>query len=683
MAEDSATTTEIAAQLERGNTARAIELCRAALLTAPSATLASLLGRALVQTRDFDGAKTAFARAIELEPKNPKWLANMGNFLRERGAAAEAVEVLERSLVERPDSARTLTTLGAALNDVGRFFDARSVLVRALKLEPGLDAATVRLARSLTELEGRDTAIRLLESAVAIKPASGALHVELGSLLHASGRADEARSHFESAFAADPRSPQICARLGDNLRSRGEVQRARELLERSLVLDPGLGEAHVAMAFLCAELGEDAASDEHFERARKVGAVTHEAESAWLFFLLYRESATPAMLRAAHEEVGSRIEGGAPPEPFSVSRPPARPLRVGYASADFRGHVVALFMEHLIREHDRTRVEIELVSSTTRHDEITARFAALAPLHAFEGCTTNEFVTRVRALDLDLLVDLSGHTDGHRLAALAARVARVQATYLGYPATTGLSAIDYRITDALSDPPGSEDEFVEQLYRLPEVSWAYAPSTNVSSSLPVDHGDDIVFGCFNRRAKLSAGVLGAWRSILEQRPRARLILKARGFDDPGAQRRVADALGADRMKRVTFKPWVPSARGVYEAYREVDVALDTSPYNGTTTTCDALWMGVGVITLRGSTAPSRVGNALLSAVGLDDLAASDVPGYVRAALALADDSDRRRELRSSLRPRLLASPLGNPSRLARQLEDAFVAMTSMGPRSRI
>jgi predicted O-linked N-acetylglucosamine transferase (SPINDLY family) len=340
----------------------------------------------------------------------------------------------------------------------------------------------------------------------------------------------------------------------------------------------------------------------------------------------------------------------------------------------------------IFAHHDHSRFEIVCFADVTGQDDVTQQLRARADAwHVTVGRSHAEVAELIRRERIDLLIDLAGHTAHTRLIVFAHRPAPVQATYLGYPDTTGLSAMDWRLTDAHADPPGDADALhTERLYRLPDTAWCFRPERDAPAvaPLPAESAGHVTFGSFNNFGKVNAAVLDAWAQVLAAVPRARLLIKAASLRDQPTRQRLVDALAVRGVEpgRVEAVESVKGEREHLALYGRVDIALDTFPYHGTTTTCEALWMGVPVVTLAGPTHASRVGVSLLSSVGLAEQIAPDVAGYVAIAAGLAGDLSSLAQLRRTLRERMLASPLMDAPRFTAHLESAYRAMGSAAPR---
>jgi predicted O-linked N-acetylglucosamine transferase (SPINDLY family) len=352
-------------------------------------------------------------------------------------------------------------------------------------------------------------------------------------------------------------------------------------------------------------------------------------------------------------------------------------LRIGYVSADFRDHPVGRFLLPLLQRHDSRKFEVFCYSNGPHVDAITKSLQRHAHRwRSIIGQNDDEAAEQIRADRIDLLVDLSGHTSGNRLLVFARKPAPVQVNYLGYPGTTGLTAMDYRLTDRFADPPGlTEPLHVEKLQHLPRTNWCFAPPQD-SPPLeppPAIRRGCVTFGSFNNFGKMTGAMFAVWAEILRQVPGSRLLLKAPALRAQGTRQRILGNFAAQGIEanRLDLHDWQPDYASHLALYGEMDIALDTFPYNGTTTTCDALWMGVPVVTLAGQSHVSRVGLSLLSNVRLPETIATTAEEYIRLAVQLAHDPDRLKILRAQLRERLTTSPLMDADGFTRDVEAAY------------
>jgi predicted O-linked N-acetylglucosamine transferase (SPINDLY family) len=355
-------------------------------------------------------------------------------------------------------------------------------------------------------------------------------------------------------------------------------------------------------------------------------------------------------------------------------------LRIGYVSPDFWRHSCAHYVLPLFAGHDHNRYQIICYSDVRQPDSFTRRLQACADLwHDTYGLKDEALVELIRRDEVDILVDLNGHFAGTRLLAFARKPAPVQVTWLGYPNTTGLTTIDYRLVDPVTDPPGEADAYhSEALVRLSTGFLCYTPVPEAPEPAPAPCLEKgyVTFGSFNNMAKVTPEVIALWAAILQRVPTARLVLKSRQLDDAGTRRRFAALLHAHGIaeERFDLLPWSLRPDDHMGAYHGLDIALDPFPYNGTTTTCEALWMGVPVLSLMGDRHAGRVGASLLTTLGLSDWIATDPADYVDRAARLAADPAGLAELHRTLRARLVDSPLFNAAAFARMVEAAYRAM---------
>jgi predicted O-linked N-acetylglucosamine transferase (SPINDLY family) len=398
-----------------------------------------------------------------------------------------------------------------------------------------------------------------------------------------------------------------------------------------------------------------------------------------LLALNYLPEATPAAIYEEHRRYAAQFE--APLQPSwsapTNTREPARRMKIGYVSPDFRLHPVAFFIEPVLAHHDRREVEVYCYYNNTLQDAVTARMQAYAD-HWLpcQGTTDEALAARIRADGIDILVDLAGHTAGNRLLVFARKPAPVQVTYLGYVATTGLTAIDYRLSHIDADPAGAERYNSERLYRLPRSLWCYRPPLDmpaVVTETPARRSGHISFGSLNNIAKVSDPAVALWSRLLQALPGSRLIMA--GVPPGSAQQHILARFAAHGIAaaRLELHPKLshPSFR---ELHHRIDIALDAFPHNGNTTTCESLWMGVPVISLIGDRFVARFGYTLLKGIGLADLAARDEAAYLAMATGLAADLDRLDALRAGMRARIASSALRDEAGFTRDLEAAYRAM---------
>lgn len=544
------------------------------------------------------------------------------------GRADEAAALLGRALELKPTSLQTTFGLGVANVARGELAAADSLLSAVTTKDPKLAEGWQYLAL-VFQIQGRlEEAIAARKRVVALKPKYAAGWVDLGSTLSLVGRQTEALECFTKALAID--SKNLNARLG-----------------RAMVL------------FKCHRVKE--AVDEYAVILAK-DPMQLQARSFRLMALNSQPEISREQLFAEHVAYGDAA-GNAERTTWPNSPLAGRRIRVGFLSADFREHSVAYFIEPLLRYLDPTSFEIILYHDHPQVDAVSERLRSHGALwRHVAGRTDAMLVSAILADAPDLLVDLGGHTGVSRLRAFASRVAPVQITYLGYPNTTGVRAMDYRLVDATTDPAPLADAFAtEKLIRFAPVAWAYLPPENAPEPgpLPASTNGYVTFGAFNNFTKVTDETLHVWGRLLAAVPGSRLLLKADGLAEPAVGDPIRARLRAAGVpeERVELLSRTPDTLSHLALYRRVDIALDTFPYHGTTTTCEALWMGVPVVTLAGDSHVSRVGVSLLQTVGLPGWIARDDKDYIRIAATAADNLVKLGELRTALRSDMRASAL--------------------------
>jgi protein O-GlcNAc transferase len=585
---------------------------------------------------------------------------------------------------DAPASLEVLNSLGVTCLAMRRPWRAAVYFRRVLRIEPGNATVLRHLGKSLWAADRRVEAVAAYEQAARLEPDLAAHRYSLAAALLAMGRAGEALPHARIGAALDPRDPDAASLLADCLAKNGQIREAEKEYRRALKLAPDRGDNWNNLAAVESEQGRIAAAVKHFVRAVELtgSAAVH---SNLLLVLHYGGFSAETIFREHRNWAVRHYSRSLVPPAHSISRPADRRLRVGYVSADFRDHSVAFLIEPVLANHDRDAVEVFLYPTVPLEDAITGRLRSYGGhWHPIARLNDADAATLVASHRLDVLVDLSGHSAGNRLGVFALRPAPVQATYCGYPDTTGLPAIDYRITDEWCDPPGKTEHLhTERLWRLPPGFLCFRPPEYAPdvSPLPAAQSGRVTFGCFAIRQKITGEALHLWAEILRCVPDSRLILKSRQVADPAIAPRITS-----RMETLGIDPGHLEFRGNtaredhIRHHADVDLMLDTMPYCGTVASCEALWMGVPVLTLAGSSHVARVGCSLMTRVGLPDWVANSRPMYVRKGVAFASDLANLAETRKTLRGRFASSSLGDPVAVTRALEEAYRGMAGMARR---
>ncbi|MES2187025.1 MAG: O-linked N-acetylglucosamine transferase [Pseudomonadota bacterium] len=473
--------------------------------------------------------------------------------------------------------------------------------------------------------------------------------LDIGSVLMAAGFASDAGRYFDAARQLRPDDVRPLANLANVARDLGDATGCTALYSAALALQPD----HIVM--------------------RRNLLVSQE----------YDDMVPVATKRAAAEAWGRWLAGHVPPPPrpapatplLDGAGQPLRPLRVGYVSADLCQHTVGLLAKDVLASHDPARVLAFAYHAGPQRDWVTEQLARSCSLRMVGALDDAALARQVQADGIDVLVDLSGHTAGSRLTMFARRPAPVQVSWLGYFATTGLAVMDAVLLDAAHAPPGAETQFTETVVRMPQGRWCYVPvpfMPPVPAGLPAQRNGHVTFGCFNNSAKLNGRVFDLWARLLLAVPTARLVLKWRTFLDPAYGARVREAFAAHGVDPARLDLRGPSFHvDALKEYGDIDIALDPFPFTGGLTSCEALWMGVPVVTWPQERVVSRQTLALLQTVGLPELAASDANDYLRIASTLAADLPRLDALHAGLRGRVAASPLCDAAGFTRGLEDVL------------
>lgn len=640
------------------------------------------LDRAITLHRSgqLDQAETEYAALLKSNPGDADAWHLSGLVFAQRGDRSEGRRRIEQAIRIEPQRAAFHFNLGRVLNESGLVDDAIRAYDRALVIDPRQPDALLELARLIAARRDFATAIALIQRALALHPERRDLLIELAGHYLDSGRPDASVATLQRILDRQPGDADIVAAIGQVRVRQGRYEESIALYRQALTLQPdcSLAEDGLIAGYTRLALGRQALAVIDGKLARQPDNLA--AQSQRLFLLNYLPELSPVEVASAHLDWGRRLAGrfGQPPRPEPASDA-GRRLRIGYVSADFRRHSVAYFIEPVLAGHHREQFEVFAYSSTRNPDEVTQRLAGLADHWRNLGGAPDEAVhQQILADRIDLLVDLSGHTADHRLSVFARRPAPVQLTWLGYPHSTGLPGIDFRLCDALSDPVGKAEPLAsERLLRLPGGFLCYRPAAanNAPPEFvpPSRRGQAFTFGSFNHIAKISEPVIAAWSRLLRELPDSRLFLKAPGIGAAAAADRLRSAFAGQGIapERLQLAGATPDHAAHLATYREVDIALDPFPYNGTTTTFDALWMGVPVLTLRGDRHAGRVGASLLTGIGHPELIAADIDDYVARALALAADPAQLAKLHRQLRDDLRHSPLMDETGFVARLEAAY------------
>jgi protein O-GlcNAc transferase len=639
-----------------------------------------LLGFLVHQEGQHEAALAHIARAIELNANFIDAYLWRGMALQALGRLQEAETSYRRVLISNPRHFDALCNLAGVLVLLHRPADAIPLLEQAIALHGNRAEAHFNLGKALMDLGRAEAAVTSFRRAAQLRPDYVEAQTNLGAALIELGHRDEAVACLQRALASDPARPESHYNLARARIDQADASETEAMLRAALDLRPEYPEARVELANLLMNIGRRDEAIEHLRYTIETSPESVAAISGLLMALNYDPELAADAVAQEHRELAAAIQAQAiSPGPVRKRHEAGvsnRRLKIGYLSADFRAHSCAFFIEPLFAAHDRSRWELYAYSTTPGEDAVTQRIRGLADHWRPVRYLDDAALAGLMANDgIDILVDLAGHTGGGRPLALAMRPAALAVTWLGYPNTTGLTSVDCRITDAIADPPGASDaRHTERLLRLLGGFLCYRPPVDAPAPSERTLQGAPVFGCFNTALKINPSVARVWTRIIERVPGSILRLRALQFRYPAAidaMRAVFIEAGLD-PERIQFSPWRASIAEGLADYRNIDLALDPFPYNGTTTTCEALWMGVPVVTMAGEAHAARVGASLLAAVGLDaELVATSPDDYVERAVALAQDRDRLQRHRAELRPRLAASRLTDQTRFAGEFEQAL------------
>ena len=657
----------------------AVDLIRQALTINPnSAEACSNLGNALLAQGKVDEAIAAFRQAIAINPHNAEAYNNVGTALCEKGQYEDALAAFRRSIQLNPNFSQTHNNLGNVFKGKGQLAEAIAAYRQAVALDPRNHKALANLGDALLAHGQLDEAIVAFQASIALEPRAATAHYNLAYILQAKGQLDAAIAAYRQVIALKPDHARAYNNLGAALLSVGQLDEAVAACRQAIALRPDNAEALSNLSNALKDMGQ---LDEAIAACRQAVALrpNYAHVHSNLIFELhfhpgYDAPAIAEELRRWNRQIAEPLKKFI--EPHRNDRDPTRRLRIGYVSPDFRNHVVAKFLLPLLVHRDKSRVEIFAYAHVPVPDQGTQTVRSqIDTWRDIVGLSDAQAADLIRQDRIDILVDLSLHSAHNRLLVFARKPAPVQVTYLAYCSSTGLDTVDYRLTDPYLDPPGMDESvYSERTFRLPQTYWCFAPSIDAIDvgGLPALQQGTITFGCLNNFCKISPPALAVWAKLLRALPGARLVVHAHQGSHRQRMLRQLEQQGI-APQRVRFVDRL-TLEEYFRLYQQIDIALDPFPYNGGTTTCDALWMGVPVVSLAGRTAVGRTGASILSNVGLTELVAGSEEQYVQIAAALAGDLPRLRQLRATLRQRMQESALMDAPRFARDVEAAYRQM---------
>jgi protein O-GlcNAc transferase len=680
---------------QKGELSAAADLFRRAIAADPSEpSFYNSLGITLTDQRRPVQAIEAFRTLLKLKPNNAEAHNNLGIALKAAGQLQEAAEAYRRALQIKPDYAQAHNNLGNVLDALGQHEQAIDEFRIAMQLNPNYPEAHYNLGLAFKQINLIQQAMDEFRLAVKLKPDYIEAHNNLGNLLALQDQIQEAITEYRLALKLKPDFAQAHFNLGNLLGQQHQIEESINEYRVAIEYKPDLAEAHNNLGNAYKDQGLIDQALAAYRAALKISPHQNQVLSNLIHTMHYHSECSAGAIKTELVEWNRRH--AEPHKKFIQQHPkaktsptggdsdrgdPERRLKIGYVSPDFRNHSVAFFLQGLFAAHDPAEVEIFCYADLIKSDDTTNRLRSLA--HHWRDITNYkdpQVADLVRLDRIDILVDLAGHTANNRLLLFACKPSPLQLAYLGYPDTTGLEAIDYRFTDAYADPAGEDESFYsEALIRLPNTFLCYQPPDAAPpvGSLPAANRSGVVtFGCLNALPKINAKLVELWAQILKRRPESRMLIKNSSLADPGAQSHLLQLFAACGIMsgRLELRGWSVTSAEHLQFHHQLDVVLDTFPYNGTTTTCEALWMGVPVVSLAGQTHMSRVGRSLLSNVGLPELIARTPEEYVDIAVKITGDLPRLTEFRRTLRQRMKDSPLMDAKRFTKNIEAAYREM---------
>lgn len=666
--------------LELGRAADAVvHLERAARGHDGDAVAQFYLGVGLSAAGRHEHAAKALAKAVRADGTLLPAVAALGGVLLDLGRYEEAGDCFARAQRLDPSRLDFGHDQGFARLKGGRIQDAIASFAGVLARDPAYGPAHANLANAFMRQGDLGRAIVHAKAAVSLDPRHPTYRDTLVKMLFGAQRHAAAEACARQAVALAPGDPAALASLVPVLRLRGRLLAAERLARRCLAIMPQAATCHMMLSGCLSAMGLAAEALDHSRQALALGLADPADISAHLALLAYAPGSTAEGYKVEAQALLGRIFAGlAPSKPV---RPRATPrIRIGYVSGDLRRHSVSFFLLPVLRHHDRGSFAIEAFSTTPSRDEMTDEIGRhLDALHDISGLSPDQAAARIRAAEIDVLIDLSGHTHMNALPVFARRAAPVQATWLGYYAGTGLETMDYWITDKVLHPVADQEPSTERKWRLDRTIYAYDPPAAAPPVRPRPLHDGVTtFASFNNISKLLPQTISLFARVLVAVPASRMLIKSQYLDDPDLRRRLMaqfGALGVD-ADRLHFLPPTKDHAEHLDLYNQVDIVLDSTPYTGATSTADALWMGTPVLSLAGSRMVERQSATIIDAVGLSEWIASSPAEYIEKATAFAADRIRLAAVHATLRDRMRASPLVDGPGLAAALEVAYREMMS-------
>ncbi len=645
------------------------------------------LGNALREQKNYEPAKTSYQLAINYQPDLVPAYFNLGITLEALGQLPEAEKAFQQALVKQPNLYQAhvyLAKIAEQRQDLPLVEKHLRIALFAEQSPKGSrksnDEIAHRLLLNLVAQGKFQEAISLLEAKVAQSPEDAESFYNLGTLSNQLGQYEEAVTYLQKSLDLDPQFTMAYQNLAFAYSQQCQFTEAIRAQQKAIEVNPKMVVAHLNLGYSYYNQGQVDQAIDCFRETLRLDPNFHPGHSGLLHTLNFDPSSTPEAIAQAHRDWGKQYPMASPVKQYPNSPDPQRQLKIGYVSPDFRQHSVSYFIEPILAHHDPDQFTVFAYANVPKPDGVTERLRAIVPhwrdISKQSDAAVNEQIQRD---GIDILIDLAGHTGNNRLPVFAQKPAPIQISYLSYPNTTGLAAMNYRLTDSWADPPGLTDQYyTEELIRLPQCFLCYQPPKDAPPvvELPALTHGGITFGSFKALATLTPEVIAMWSQILLAVSNSRILLKSPFFDDRAICKPYLFQFAQHgiNQQRVSLLGGKKNPRESLSFYSNIDISLDTSPYNDIIATCQALWMGVPVISLAGQTHVSRVGSSLLNGVGLPELATKSWSEYIEKAIALASDWEQLAQLRSTLRQTMADSILCDAETFTRNLEATYRAL---------
>ncbi len=592
-----------------------------------------------------DEALARFRKAIKINPNNAEAYNNMGIAFKKLGQTDQAITCFQKAIKLNPKQIEAFNNLGNIYYSQGEIDKAISCYLNVIKIKPDDSNAYFNMGNAFNKLKDKaHEAISLYQKTLEITPKHTSALNNLGNILIANSKVEIGLQYYYKALKINPDDPNANYNIGLTYHFLCRSKKGLTFLHKALKLNPDFNKAHSNILYYL-NFFSDYSHSNYLLESKK-------------WWQIHGISHANSFEHKNHSNYN-------------------RPLKIGYVSPNFHQHSVSYFFLPLLIAHNRNKFEIFCYSDSHKSDEVAGRIRDMSDHWISSSSLSDDALTdHIYKNSIDILVDLAGHTGENRMPVFARKPAPIQVNWLGYPNTTGLPVMDYRFTDEIADPEGKSDsDYTETLIRLPNGFLCYSPLLDVPEITNRDDSDasSIKFGSFNNLAKINREVISLWSAILQKIPGSSLVLKTKELMVESTKNRYLDMFLQNKIEsnRITMISHVPSHHDHLSLYNDVDICLDPFPYNGTTTTCEALWMGTPVITLCGDRHASRVGADILSRINMHELIAEDEKKYALKAIELANNPSRLAMLRNSLRQRMEESPLCDSKRFAHDIETAF------------